>query len=78
MGEVCIHHNVKLLTYGTLVRKILPSIPDIPKSPHPDINQCGGFLAEKWLQKPEPDLYGTEITPSQRKVNLFLTSHNTI
>ena len=29
--------------------------------------QCGGFLAEKWLHKPEPELFSDEITPSQRK-----------
>jgi aryl-alcohol dehydrogenase-like predicted oxidoreductase len=46
MGEVCVRHNVKLLTYGTL---------------------CGGFLAEKWLGKPEPQLFGPDMTPSQRK-----------
>ncbi|CAI6063461.1 unnamed protein product [Clonostachys chloroleuca] len=46
MGTVCLKHNIKLLTYGTL---------------------CGGFLAEKWLDKPEPDLYDPLITPSQRK-----------
>ncbi|GAM36795.1 hypothetical protein TCE0_018f06170 [Talaromyces pinophilus] len=53
LGQACINHNVKLLTYGTL---------------------CGGFLAEKWLEKPEPDLYGTEITPSQRKYYTMIRS----
>ncbi|KAJ4401142.1 hypothetical protein N0V91_008164 [Didymella pomorum] len=28
---------------------------------------CGGFLAEKWLGKPEPQLFGADSTPSQRK-----------
>ncbi|KAL7785714.1 Aldo/keto reductase [Trichoderma afarasin] len=28
---------------------------------------CGGFLADKWLGKPEPDIYDGSITPSQRK-----------
>ncbi|KAL1633950.1 hypothetical protein SLS56_002541 [Neofusicoccum ribis] len=28
---------------------------------------CGGFLAEKWLNKPEPELFSSDITPSQRK-----------
>ncbi|GME34750.1 Aldo keto reductase [Neofusicoccum parvum] len=28
---------------------------------------CGGFLAEKWLDKPEPELFSSDITPSQRK-----------
>lgn len=28
---------------------------------------CGGFLAEKWLGKPEPQLFGADTTPSQRK-----------
>ncbi|KAF5989150.1 hypothetical protein FBULB1_1115 [Fusarium bulbicola] len=28
---------------------------------------CGGFIADKWLNQPEPDVYHTNITPSQRK-----------
>ncbi|KAL6852085.1 Aldo/keto reductase [Trichoderma novae-zelandiae] len=28
---------------------------------------CGGFLADKWLGKPEPDIYDGSTTPSQRK-----------
>jgi len=28
---------------------------------------CGGFLADKWLDQPEPDLYAGNLTPSQRK-----------
>ncbi|KAH7034593.1 aldo/keto reductase [Microdochium trichocladiopsis] len=28
---------------------------------------CGGFLSEKWLDAPEPDLYDEAVTPSQRK-----------
>ncbi|TFK32755.1 NADP-dependent oxidoreductase domain-containing protein [Crucibulum laeve] len=28
---------------------------------------CGGFLADKWLGAPEPDLYSGNLTPSQRK-----------
>ncbi|KAF4335807.1 hypothetical protein FBEOM_10333 [Fusarium beomiforme] len=28
---------------------------------------CGGFIADKWLGQPEPDVYDTNITPSQRK-----------
>lgn len=28
---------------------------------------CGGFLAEKWLGKLEPQLFGADSTPSQRK-----------
>ncbi|KAK7422816.1 hypothetical protein QQX98_001378 [Neonectria punicea] len=53
MGAVCLKHNVKLLTYGTL---------------------CGGFLAEKWLDTPEPDLYDLSITPSQRKYHGVIRS----
>ncbi|KAG5641461.1 hypothetical protein DXG03_005138 [Asterophora parasitica] len=30
---------------------------------------CGGFLADKWLGEPEPDLYSGNLTPSQRKVS---------
>ena len=46
MSAVCKTHNIKLLTYGSLL---------------------GGFLSDKWLNRPEPDLYSTTITPSQRK-----------
>ncbi|KAI1615618.1 NADP-dependent oxidoreductase domain-containing protein [Exophiala viscosa] len=28
---------------------------------------CGGFIADKWLGKAEPELFSTSITPSQRK-----------
>jgi aryl-alcohol dehydrogenase-like predicted oxidoreductase len=28
---------------------------------------CGGFLADRWLDQPEPDLYAGDLTPSQRK-----------
>ncbi|KAF9511501.1 hypothetical protein BS47DRAFT_1373009 [Hydnum rufescens UP504] len=28
---------------------------------------CGGFLADKWLNKPQPDPYFDSLTPSQRK-----------
>ncbi|KAF9690669.1 hypothetical protein EKO04_011325 [Ascochyta lentis] len=28
---------------------------------------CGGFLADKWLGRPKPQLFGSESTPSQRK-----------
>ncbi|PPQ81630.1 hypothetical protein CVT25_013602 [Psilocybe cyanescens] len=28
---------------------------------------CGGFLSDKWLGSPEPDLYSGDLTPSQRK-----------
>ncbi|KAJ7289358.1 NADP-dependent oxidoreductase domain-containing protein [Mycena rebaudengoi] len=28
---------------------------------------CGGFLADQWLNQPEPDLYAGHLTPSQRK-----------
>ncbi|KAM0456924.1 hypothetical protein ACHAPV_006899 [Trichoderma viride] len=49
MGSACEKHDIKLLTYGTLVK-------------------CGGFLADKWLGKAEPDVYDGSITPSQRKV----------
>ena len=36
--------------------------------------QCGGFLADKWLNEPEPDFYHGSMTPSQRKVNLLFPS----
>ncbi|KAJ7733860.1 NADP-dependent oxidoreductase domain-containing protein [Mycena maculata] len=28
---------------------------------------CGGFLPDRWLDQPEPDLYSGDFTPSQRK-----------
>ncbi|KAG2754094.1 Aldo keto reductase [Suillus brevipes Sb2] len=28
---------------------------------------CGGFLADQWMNQPEPDLYSGVLTPSQRK-----------
>ncbi|EEB96402.1 hypothetical protein MPER_04472, partial [Moniliophthora perniciosa FA553] len=31
---------------------------------------CGGFLSDEWLNKPVPDLYSGQLTPSQRKVAL--------
>ena len=35
---------------------------------------CGGFLSDKWLGKPEPDLYGSDITPSQRKYHAMIVN----
>jgi hypothetical protein len=64
MGAVCEKHDVKLLTYGTLVCSYHQTYP----LNYTLTNQCGGFLAEKWLGKAEPGLYDSEITPSQRKV----------
>ena len=46
MGDICMKHDIKLLTYGTLL---------------------GGFIAEKWLNSPEPELFSNDVTPSQRK-----------
>lgn len=46
MGEVCVKHDIKLLTYGTLL---------------------GGFIAEKWLNTAEPEMFSRDMTPSQRK-----------
>ncbi|PFH48802.1 hypothetical protein AMATHDRAFT_76544 [Amanita thiersii Skay4041] len=28
---------------------------------------CGGFLSDSWMNKPEPDPYSADLTPSQRK-----------
>lgn len=30
--------------------------------------QCGGLLSDQWLDQKEPDLYSSNLTPSQRKV----------
>ncbi|TQB74822.1 hypothetical protein MPDQ_004264 [Monascus purpureus] len=35
---------------------------------------CGGFLAERWLGKPEPALYDSTVTPSQRKYYAMIQS----
>ncbi|KAF5712415.1 hypothetical protein FMUND_8510 [Fusarium mundagurra] len=35
---------------------------------------CGGFIADKWLDQPEPDVYDTNITPSQRKYYGMISS----
>lgn len=68
MADVCKRHNIKLLTYGTLVNipffLILVTSPNFP--------QCGGFLSDKWLYAPEPMRYHEEggrdlLTPSQKK-----------
>ena len=62
---MCQKHNLKLLTYGTLVsetrRMLLPQIAHLDR-------QCGGFLADQWIGLPEPDPYGDKLSPSQRKV----------
>jgi hypothetical protein len=73
MGDVCEKHNVKLLTYGTLVSPVnLTNVPvaDLRSSPS-TAEQCGGFLSDRWLNKPEPDAYDGKMTPSQRKVSIF-------
>ncbi|KAJ3008290.1 hypothetical protein NUW54_g3211 [Trametes sanguinea] len=31
---------------------------------------CGGFLTDRWLGKPEPELYSSGLNPSQRKASL--------
>ena len=32
--------------------------------------QCGGLLTDRWLGKPEPELYSGQLNPSQRKVGV--------
>lgn len=64
MADVCERHGLKLLTYGTLVSASFRDEFAISQVPL----QCGGFLADKWLKQPEPDLYAANLTPSQRKV----------
>lgn len=69
MGSACEEHNIKLLTYGTLVSSPVETVPYVTASTLTNLpNKCGGFLADKWLGKPEPDIYDGSITPSQRKV----------
>jgi len=67
MADVCERHDLKLLTYGTLVGG---SVFLLVSSGHDIVSQCGGFLADKWLNEPEPDLYSGNLTPSQRKVRI--------
>lgn len=67
MADVCERHDVKLLTYGTLVSHIRCDAGSAVAHLHP--LQCGGFLADKWLDQPEPDLYAGDLTPSQRKAS---------
>jgi aryl-alcohol dehydrogenase-like predicted oxidoreductase/enamine deaminase RidA (YjgF/YER057c/UK114 family) len=50
MTDLCLHHNVKLLAFGTV---------------------AGGFLTEKWLDKPEPSLTNS-LTWSQMKYKRFI------
>jgi enamine deaminase RidA (YjgF/YER057c/UK114 family) len=50
MTDLCLHHNVKLLAFGTV---------------------AGGFLTEKWLNKPEPSLTDS-LTWSQMKYKRFI------
>jgi aryl-alcohol dehydrogenase-like predicted oxidoreductase len=79
MADVCEKHNIKLLTYGTFVRISLYSyrLPAIffsslnswSSASHFPSGQCGGFLADAWLDRPEPDPYSGALTPSQRKVS---------
>lgn len=63
MGRACEEHGVKLLTYGTLVGDFRPLCVLWLTS-----TKCGGFIADKWLGQPEPELFSNNITPSQRKV----------
>ena len=69
MADVCEKHNLKLLTYGTLVGS--RDMTDSVSYSHDP--QCGGFLADRWLNVAEPDLYSGSLTPSQRKVSKTLT-----
>jgi hypothetical protein len=51
---------------------LLPSAPPSALrelTPTPSSRQCGGFLADAWLDRPEPDPYSGALTPSQRKVS---------
>jgi hypothetical protein len=77
MADVCEKHNIKLLTYGTFVRIAFPALHILPLYRLPlfrhktyvPSQQCGGFLADAWLDRPEPDPYSGALTPSQRKVS---------
>jgi hypothetical protein len=69
MGEVCLKENIKLLTYGTLVRTLPLRSYLFPLRANTCDFKCGGFLSDKWLGAPEPGLYDQSITPSQRKVS---------
>ena len=66
MCQVCEKYNVKLLTYGSLVGQVLYCL-ELDCSNQGAWFQCGGFLADKWLNTPEPDVYSEAFTPSSRK-----------
>lgn len=77
MAHVCEKHNLKLLTYGTLVRHLHQTLririsSQSYSSSYTQL-QCGGFLADKWLGAPEPDPYSGNLTPSQRKVCTYFS-----
>ena len=63
MGASFKKHDVKLLTYGTLISVTFRAERIFSERglilPWP---QCGGFLAEKWLGKAEPNLYEHFLT----------------
>jgi hypothetical protein len=65
MAEVCRKYDMKLLTYGTLVR--YPSIRNSHEVPTSTV-QCGGLLSDQYLGASEPDPYDSSMTPSKRKV----------
>ena len=69
MAESCLKHNVKLLTYGSLV-SLRHDLQKAHTYPH---LQCGGFLADKWFGQPSPTLFDQQMTPSHRKYFEMIT-----
>lgn len=65
MVEMCYKHDLKLLTYGTLVSDVNN---DINAKLVNEIAKCGGFLSDQYLGAHEPDYTSKSLTPSQRKV----------
>ena len=88
MVHVCRKHNLRLLTYGTLVSSVPfflePQLHSKAMTPSCNLEltyypQLGGFLSEKWLNTPYPDPYSTTnpLTPSRRKYLDMITTWGT-
>ncbi|GKT52122.1 aldo-keto reductase YhdN [Colletotrichum spaethianum] len=80
--EVAIAHGIKVYT-NQVQFSLIDSRPTVKMGKVCEKNNvklltygtlCGGFLAEKWLGKGQPDLYDAAITPSQRKYYAMIRS----
>ncbi|OHW98376.1 aldo keto reductase [Colletotrichum incanum] len=80
--EAAIAHGIKIRT-NQVQFSLIDSRPTVKMAKTCEKNNvklltygtlCGGFLAEKWLGKGQPDLYDAAITPSQRKYYAMIRS----